>query len=83
MKWLWVYNICVMIDKFIYLSIDEQMVPYFGRHSCKMYIKGKPIRFGFNLWCLYSSKGYLFSCSPYGGAEESYDKNLGLGAQTI
>jgi|UniRef100_A0A2S2R041 DNA excision repair protein ERCC-6 len=30
------------------LFIDEEMVPYFGRHSCKMYIKGKPIRFGFN-----------------------------------
>ena len=29
------------------LSIDEQMVPYFGRHSSKMFIHGKPIRFGF------------------------------------
>ena len=24
-----------------YLSIDEQMVPYFRRHSCKMFIRGK------------------------------------------
>ena len=24
-----------------HLSIDEQMVPYFGRHSCKMFIRGK------------------------------------------
>ena len=23
------------------LSIDEQMVPYFGRHSCKMFISSK------------------------------------------
>lgn len=23
-----------------HLSIDEQMVPYFGRHSCKMFIRG-------------------------------------------
>ena len=29
------------------LSIDEQMIPYYGRHSCKMYMKGKPIRFWF------------------------------------
>ena len=28
------------------LDIDEQMVPYFGRHSAKMFIRGKPIRFG-------------------------------------
>ena len=26
------------------LSIDEEMVPYFGRHSCKMFIRGKPVR---------------------------------------
>ncbi|KRZ50852.1 PiggyBac transposable element-derived protein 3 [Trichinella nativa] len=29
------------------LSIDECMVPYYGHYSCKMFIKGKPIRFGF------------------------------------
>ena len=28
------------------LSIDEQMVPYFGRHSAKMFNRGKTIRFG-------------------------------------
>ena len=26
-----------------YFSIDESMVPYFGRHGCKQYIRGKPI----------------------------------------
>ena len=26
-----------------HLSIDEQMVPYFGLHSCKMFIRGKPL----------------------------------------
>lgn len=50
------------------LSIDEQMVPYFGRHSCKMYIKGKPVRFGFKLWCLCSAEGYLYKFVPYEGA---------------
>ena len=28
-------------------SIDESTVPYFGRHSAKMFIRGKPIRFGY------------------------------------
>ena len=27
------------------LSVDETMVPYFGRHSLKQYIKGKPVKF--------------------------------------
>src|SRR6218665_1261651 len=27
-----------------FLSIDEEMVPYFGHHSAKMFIRSKPIR---------------------------------------
>lgn len=50
-----------------HLSIDEQMIPYFGRHNCKMFIRGKPIRFGFKLWCLCSDSGYLFHVIPYAG----------------
>ena len=32
-----------------HLSIDESMVPYYGHHSCKQFIRGKPIRFGYKL----------------------------------
>ncbi|KAK9754379.1 Transposase IS4 [Popillia japonica] len=31
-------------------SVDEAMVPYFGRHGCKQFIHGKPIRYGYKLW---------------------------------
>lgn len=65
------------------LSIDEQMVPYFGRHSCKMFIRNKPIRFGFKQWCLCSSDGYLYTCKPYAGAADKYDKQIGLGAHVV
>ena len=30
------------------LPIHEHMVPYFGRHSAKMLIRDKPVRFGHN-----------------------------------
>ena len=50
------------------LSIDEQMVPYFGRHSVKMFIRGKPIRFGFKNWVLASSDGYPYKLGTYTGA---------------
>lgn len=30
-------------------SIDEVMIPYFGRHSAKQYIRGKPIRYGYKV----------------------------------
>lgn len=64
------------------LSIDEQMIPYFGKHSSKMFIKGKPVRFGYKVWCLCSSNGYLFQCDIYTG--KSNEKgDLGLGGDVI
>ena len=30
-------------------SVDEIMVPYYGRHSSKQFIRGKPIRFGYKV----------------------------------
>ena len=32
-----------------YLSVDESMVPCFGHHSCKMFIRNIPIRFGYKI----------------------------------
>lgn len=58
-------------------------MPYFGRHSCKMFILGKPIRFGYKLWCLCSSTGYLFSFIPYCGQSDEYNRELGLGADVV
>ena len=34
------------------LSVDKSMVPYFGRHSAKMFIKEKPICFDFKILVL-------------------------------
>nr|XP_023012649.1 piggyBac transposable element-derived protein 3-like [Leptinotarsa decemlineata] len=67
-------------------SIDETMVPYFGRHGSKQFIKGKPIRWGYKLWTGTTSKGYIEWFEPYQGSttnlSERY-KNLGLGASVI
>lgn len=65
------------------LSIDEQMVPYFGRHGSKMFIRGKPVRFGFKLWCLCTSTGYILKVLPYAGKSEYVDPALGLGASVV
>ncbi|XP_071043039.1 piggyBac transposable element-derived protein 3-like [Parasteatoda tepidariorum] len=67
-----------------HLSIDKEMVSYFGRHSSKMFIKGKPVRFGFKLWCLCSSDEYLFQFIPYGGAEaKSDEQNMPLRTRVV
>lgn len=65
------------------LSIDEQMISYYGRHSCKMFMKGKPIRFGYKHWVLASAEGYCFQYIPYGGATANKNENMGLGEKVV
>lgn len=49
------------------LCYDESMVKYFGRHSCKQFIRGKPVRFGYKIWCLNTPSGYLTNFEMYQG----------------
>ena len=65
-----------------HLSLDEMMVKYYGRHSAKMYMKGKPIKFGYKIWCLTSSTGYLYQFQPYLG-KDSANENQPLGGRVI
>lgn len=51
------------------LSIDESMVPYYGRHGAKQFIRGKPIRFGYKFWVLTTPLGYAVQFEPYQGAK--------------
>ena len=60
------------------LSVDESIVPYFGRHSAKMIIRAKSIRFDFKIWCLCGSDGYSYNMKIYQGKEKKLqDKPLG------
>ena len=49
------------------ISIDESMVPYFGRHPSKQFIRGKPIRWGYKAWVAASPFGYVYSLNFYQG----------------
>ena len=49
------------------LSIDDSMVLYYGRHSCKHFIRAKPIRFGYKLWVLASATGLTYKIEIYQG----------------
>ena len=60
------------------LSVDEKMVRYYGRHSIKQFLYGKPIRFGFKEWAVCGSRsGYTYRFKVYQGAEEKQDVPLG------
>ncbi|KRZ71345.1 PiggyBac transposable element-derived protein 3 [Trichinella papuae] len=64
------------------LSVDEAMVPYFGRHSAKMFIRGKPIRFGYKIWMLCGNDGYPYHMSIYQGKDEQASKEP-LGTRVV
>lgn len=67
-------------------SVDEAMIPYNGRHGCKQYIHGKPIRYGFKFWVGATRLGYINWFEPYQGAStyvnELY-KPMGVGATVV
>lgn len=65
------------------LSIDESMVPYYGKHYAKQYIRGKPIRFGYKNWALCSSSGYMYGFQIYTGKDSSNEKQFGLGGDVV
>ena len=59
------------------------MVPYFGRHSAKMFICGKSIRFGYKNWVLASSDGYPYNFETYTRACDTKDSSKPLGPQVV
>nr|CAH7763886.1 unnamed protein product [Callosobruchus chinensis] len=64
------------------------MVPYFGKHGCKQLIRGKPIRWGYELWVGALTLGYVIWFSAYQGASSDavnniYKNNYGLGTSVI
>ncbi|XP_050313088.1 piggyBac transposable element-derived protein 3-like [Anthonomus grandis grandis] len=62
------------------------MVPYYGGHGSKQFIRGKPIRWGYKVWVGTTKKGYIEWFEPYQGSttiiSEKY-RPLGLGASVV
>lgn len=66
------------------LSIDESMIPYFGKHGAKQHIHGKPIRFGYKNWSICTRLGYLIYGELYQGASTgNTHPELGVGASVV
>ena len=49
------------------LCVDESIISYFGKHSTKHCIKGKPVTFGYKVSFLNTNNGYLIQCHLYSG----------------
>jgi DNA excision repair protein ERCC-6 len=66
-----------------HLAADESMLPYFGKHSGKMFIRGKPIRFGFKLWVLAGDDGFPYNLEIYTGRQNGQQIKVPLGYSVI
>ncbi|XP_060552737.1 piggyBac transposable element-derived protein 3-like [Ruditapes philippinarum] len=85
--------LCLLNERFLLyflkeknLSIDESMIPYYGRHGAKQFIRGKPIRFDYKMWALTTALGYVLQFEPYQGAKghQTHDPGfLGMGGAVV
>ena len=70
------------------ISINESMVPYYGRHPVKQFIRGKPIRWGYKVWVDATRLDYVFSLDFYqgkyrGDKVSEYRSHFGLGGEVV
>ena len=65
-------------SSFVNHRVDENIIPYHGKHGTKQLIRGNPIRFGFKLKYITSSEGYLLHAEPYCGLDTDLS-DAGLG----
>lgn len=64
-------------------SVDEHMIRFKGHNIMKQYVKGKPIRWGFKMWCRCDSEtGYLFQFDLYTG-KKGANSEMGLGESVV
>lgn len=64
------------------LSCDEQMIPYFGKHSAKMYMRSKPVKFGYKLWVICSSNEFPYFLTIYTGRTDNSRGGVPLGTES-
>lgn len=69
------------------LCVDEQIVPFTGKHSAKQYVKGKPCPWGIKLFFLCGKNGRAYDFIIYQSSIPELDKTLikkvGFGASVV
>ena len=63
--------------------IGQSMVPYFGRHGGKQFMRNRPVKFGDKFWVAATPLGYVTKLYPYMGKDENYDPTIELGESVV
>ena len=70
-------------EKEMKVSVDEQIVPFKGRHSLKVYMMKKPNKWGYKVWAMAGSSGYvhkfMFAGDNLGPPQEAVAEGLNVG----
>ena len=53
------------------LSVDESLLPHYGRNSSKQHIANKPVQVGYKMWVLAESLGYVIAFDPFVGLNDN------------
>ena len=73
-----------MAGEQVLVKSNECMIPYFGRHSAKQFIHGKPFRYGFKIWAMCTADGSGVCFEPYCGRSTLIkDRGLGQGPNVV
>lgn len=56
-----------VVSKETCLAVDEQIIPFKGRHSLKRYCPKKPNKWGYKTWALAGISGYVYDFQLDGG----------------
>ena len=65
------------------VSIDESIVPYFGGHGCKPFMKNKPAKFQYKIWVAANPLGYDIEFYPYIDKDDIFNPGFGLGGSVV
>ncbi|XP_055923064.1 piggyBac transposable element-derived protein 4-like [Eupeodes corollae] len=64
-------------------AIDEHMIKFKGHNIMKQYVKNKPVKWGFKMWCRCDPRtGYLFQFDLYTGKKQGVAE-IGLGESVV
>ena len=55
-----------VVEPETFVSIDEMMVSFKGRHSAKVYMPKKPTKWRCKLWCRAGISGYIYDFEVVG-----------------
>jgi hypothetical protein len=69
----------------VHCTVDEMMLPYKGRYcNIRLYMKGKPVKYGLKVWALASSQSrYVSNAIVYLGAGDAHTENELLGTDAV